>query len=491
MEKEQQFEKLFVGGDLSGIQKFLYNITSSKAAVSLIGRSAYLRDYMKKVCDDMEKAIKSAGATYTKIIYCSGGKFYLLSDNSETIIQAIEDYARTIKKQLWDEHQGQLGIAISYIPFHEHPDGKVDVAGQPSQKPGILWKIVNNDFTRQKRQKFKEILEEQFDSFFCPVSVGEINNVCAVTGIESNNCVPVDDKDETVIYVLPSVKKQIQLGEQIRQENGFKTFEDYANKSYLGILRMDVDGLGKKFTEGFPSIAAYEKFSNRLTDFFENEVRNIQKKEEFKDYLNIIYAGGDDLFVVGRWDKTIDFAKRIHDETIKRFKDDNITISGGIAIVKPKYPIAKAAEKSGEAEHVAKQFNNGEKNAFTLLGQTISWDKEFDYVKQYKDDFVRLICANSAKALNKSLLHKIMLYATIAELNEEREKRGEQRDFRCVWHASYYLTRQMEKNKKDNLDAWEFCHKLRDVEIKWDKTRNLKLLALAARWAELLIREMQ
>lgn len=29
---------LFVGGDLSGIQKFLYNITSRKAAVSLKGR---------------------------------------------------------------------------------------------------------------------------------------------------------------------------------------------------------------------------------------------------------------------------------------------------------------------------------------------------------------------------------------------------------------------------------------------------------------------
>ena len=43
MEQSQVFKQLFVGGDLSGIQKFLYNISSKKAAVSLKGRSCYLR----------------------------------------------------------------------------------------------------------------------------------------------------------------------------------------------------------------------------------------------------------------------------------------------------------------------------------------------------------------------------------------------------------------------------------------------------------------
>ena len=36
---------LFVGGDLSGIQQFIYNISSKKAMVSLKGRSAYLSEY--------------------------------------------------------------------------------------------------------------------------------------------------------------------------------------------------------------------------------------------------------------------------------------------------------------------------------------------------------------------------------------------------------------------------------------------------------------
>ena len=51
---EQKEALLFVGADLSGIQKFLYNISSRKAAVSLKGRSWYLTDYMYKLRSRIE-----------------------------------------------------------------------------------------------------------------------------------------------------------------------------------------------------------------------------------------------------------------------------------------------------------------------------------------------------------------------------------------------------------------------------------------------------
>lgn len=488
MEKEQQYEKLFVGGDLSGIQKFLYNISSTKAAVSLIGRSAYLRKCMEEVCQHVKDAANRARAVNTRELYCSGGKFYLITDNTESIAQAIDDVAGREKEMLWKEHLGQLGISISYVPFTEHADGLVDACSEVNQKPGILWKTVNDDFARQKKQKFKSVLGKDF-SLFQPMPVGGKTKVCAVTGVESAECVVLDDKDKEKIYVLPSVKEQIRLGEEERATYGFKTFEDYAQGSYLGILRMDVDGLGKRFVVGFNSIAKYEQFSKRLVAFFENEVRTIQKEEQFKDYLNIIYAGGDDLFVVGRWDKTIDFAERIHKETCERFKDENISISGGIAVVNPKFPISKAAEQAGEAEQAAKQFKNenGEKNAFNMLGMTISWNEEFDYVKRFKDDFLMHI--NSPRPLSKGVLHKIMLYASIAEMNKERKTKGVKEDFSYLWHIIYYLTRQMEKYKKDSPAVWEFCRKLRDEEISSNKLRKLELLSLAARWAELLEKE--
>lgn len=225
-----------------------------------------------------------------------------------------------------------------------------------------------------------------------------------------------------------------------------------------------------------------------MVDFFEKETEKIQQEEEFFDYLNIIYAGGDDLFVVGRWDKVIDFADRIHKEVDVRFSKDDITISGGIAIVNPKFPIAKAAELAGNAEDAAKQFHSdkyGEKNAFTLFGKTISWNEEFDIIKEYRDKFVTLF---KNENLSKSILHKIMLYSSIADQNVIRKREGKPEDFSYVWHISYYLTRYINRYKS-NDDVFKFCRHLRDKEINYKNVRNLELIALAARWAELLLKD--
>lgn len=486
MEKEQSFNRLFVGGDLSGIQRFLYNISSKKAAVSLKGRSYYLRQLMENVCKDMKQAAEANGAKATEVIYSSGGKFYLLTDNTPQIVQAVETCAKQAKQVLWEEHKGQLGLNVSYVVFNENPDETVNCQGANSQKPGCLWKLANADFSRQKNQKFKELLMESYQDFFEPIPVGGKPKVCAVTGIESSDCVKVKDLGEGCdAYVLPSVYQQIQLGEELRQQEGFKTFEEYAGTTELGILRMDIDGLGKRLIEGFASIREYKAFSRRLVDFFENEITKIQREPVFSPYLNIIYAGGDDLFVVGRWDKVVDFAERVHQETKKRFGSDGISISGGIAVVQPKFPIAKAAELAGNAEDAAKRFRGGEKNAFHLLGKTISWDKEFDYVKSFKQQFVCLI---EQYGLSKGILHKLMLYSSIADRNKTRREEGKAEDFSYIWHISYYLTRYM-KRYQSNQAVCDFCRSLRDHELDYRNGRNLELIALAARWAELLLKD--
>lgn len=484
MEQLQSFNQLFVGGDLSGIQKFLYNISSKKAAVSLKGRSYYLSQLMKNVCADIKRAVEVEGAKTTKVIYCSGGKFYLLTDNTPQIVEAVENCANQAKQKLWEKHKGQLGLSVSFMAFHENPDGSVDCQDAFQQLPGYLWKMVNADFGHQKNQKFKELLTDSYESFFEPIPVGGKPKVCAVTGIESPDCVKMPAEGEEEMYVLLSVYQQIENGEKLCRDDGFKSFKEYAGNTNLGILRMDVDGLGKRIITGFNSISQYKAFSKRLVDFFEKETKKIQQEIAFNPYLNIIYAGGDDLFVVGRWDKTIDFAERIHNEIKDRFGNEGISISGGIAVVHHKYPISKAAELAGEAEDAAKQFSDGEKNAFHMLGKTVSWDKEFDYVKSFKQQFVSLI---KDYDLSKGILHKLMLYSSIADRNKVLRKEGKAEDFSYVWHISYYLTRFM-KRYESNRAVCDFCRSLRDKEIDYHDGRKLELIALAARWAELELR---
>lgn len=83
-------------------------------------------------------------------------------------------------------------------------------------------------------------------------------------------------------------------------------------------------------------------------------MNTIRNSDTFEDDVNILYSGGDDMFVVGRWDKLIKFAYEIRRKFEKLVGRSDISISGGIAMAGEKFSIAKAAELAGEAEHNAK-----------------------------------------------------------------------------------------------------------------------------------------
>ncbi|MBK7886863.1 MAG: hypothetical protein IPJ86_06010 [Bacteroidetes bacterium] len=158
----------------------------------------------------------------------------------------------------------------------------------------------------------------------------------------------------------------------------------------LGVLRMDVDNLGKLFVDGFKhgmnTFSRYSALSRNLDYFFKGYLNEIWRSDAgFRDKTSIIYSGGDDLFIVGQWNETIRFAKRIREEFKKYIcSNDKLSISGGIAIVSSKFPIAKAALLSGEAEHLAKDHTFGklEKNAFAMMGLPLNWDFELPYVEE-------------------------------------------------------------------------------------------------------------
>jgi len=455
---------LFVGGDLSGIQKFIYNVSSKKAAVSLKGRSEYLCQYTREVYDRLTNLppVKSAG---TKEVYCSSGKFYFITSDTAEIREAITQCSREIESALWKEQHGQLAIAICYVPFVFAEDGKQVMINEQLGSIGLLWSAITPLFAAQKKQSFRHILTTDYDQMFDVIPVGGDVKVCAITGIESAECVKLPDSD---LYVLPSVKQQIKLGEDLRNKEHFKTFEDYAGETYLGILRMDVDGLGARFIRGFKDLDEYTAFSERMAIFFDKNVRTIQQKDYYRNDLNIIYAGGDDLFAVGRWDKIIEFAAEVRQQFMQHMQGEGVTISGGIAIVHPKFPIAKAAILSGEAEEKAKTYNDGKKNAICFFNQCVSWNEEYDEVLQMKNEMLYQINTNG---VSKGLLQQLMIYAQMAE-------RG---DLKYLWHATYYLTRMIKE--KQNSPAKEYLQNLRDKQITRGVV-HMRLIALAARWAE-------
>ena len=467
-------ELLFVGGDISGIQKFIYNISSQKAMVSLKGRSAFLCKYTQQLCRGILDLAPVKCATFAEQIYCSGGKFYLIIEDSPEIRAAVEEYYRSEESRLWREQNGQLGLAIAYIPFLMLDNGGILANDMEYRQIGALWMLISAQFVKLKNQRFKKLLINDYNSLFEPIPAGGDIQVCAVTGIESKECVKLaDDADGDGLWVLPSVKEHIERGQQLRNEEHFKTLEEYADGAFLGVLRMDVDGLGNRFIKGFETFNDYSAFSCKLSKFFEDKLKEVQSV--YCKHLNIVYAGGDDLFAVGRWDVMIDFAEAVHSHFERYMDGEDVTISGGLAIVNPKFPISKAAQMSGEAEDDAKHYRDGRKNAFCFFGRSVSWDDEFAWVKRKKDEFVYQIQHNS---IPRSILHQMMRYSKAALTGK---------NFSYKWHETYYLTRMIERTAETNLQAHDYLKQLRQESILRSRD-DYRLLSLAARWAELYLR---
>jgi CRISPR-associated protein Csm1 len=154
----------------------------------------------------------------------------------------------------------------------------------------------------------------------------------------------------------------------------------------LGILKADVDNLGLIFINGFPekqgrsdkSISRISTLSRLLDTFFTGRLDHLLRTE-FQD-IYTVYAGGDDLLVLGPWDQTLRFALHLRQEFAAWCcGNPDFTLSAGLAVVKPRLPIyaaiGQADDLLDEAKHDKALGENEPKNQFAVLGGLFKWGK--------------------------------------------------------------------------------------------------------------------
>lgn len=596
--------------DISGIQKFIYNISGSKASVSLKGRSFYLQLLMDTVKQEVLNHPDIQGLT-GQVIYSSGGKMFILLPNTEKCKKALNELHQELEKIIWDEHKEALYVNHGYIEFRCDASRKGGVLiksrADTSDTIADLWEQVIETTAANKYRKYQGLFNSKIP--FAPFgNWGKDYDVCAVTGTVGKVGKDLQNIPGGDAMVLKSVAQQMDLGaalkdvdyvitylnqdvegntylknrldakknmhlsipgtgihhylfdqleltnnqadfrnitsvdvsnvrrinntnfeditslkgnrctygyqfyggnQQATKGDKNRTFEELCvvnNKgdtTYLGVLRMDVDNLGKIFKEGLSpehrSFAAYSTLSGQLDWFFSGYLNTIRNDPEFKDYVNIIYSGGDDVFAVGRWDKVILFSKKIRGE----FKSycggrDDVSISAGISIVGEKFPIRLAAAEAGKLEDKSKEFKKinsdiTSKNAISFFGQTIGWEKEFGEVEKIKAQFMRF-CTQPNKPLSKAILHQLMQWKTLKDQYEENKG-----SLSFKWHTAYYLKRYLDRYKgDDDRDVRSFLKEIQTAlmsgQLIFNKEnyglRSYDILAVAARWAEMELKEL-
>ena len=272
------------------------------------------------------------------------------------------------------------------------------------------------------------------------------------------------------------------------------TFDDLAKSSCkidkgikrLGVLRLDVDDLGIAFSSGFVSdkdkiednlryatLSRYADLSKDISMFFkvainkicagdltgcvdfEEKVFNIfgiAKAQKRK--VNIIYAGGDDLFLVGAWDEVLEVAIDIN-RAFKQFTNGRLTLSAGMAMFSPTYPISKMAEIAGLLVQMSK--NRKDKNSIALFGMETNlkangkpeckhiytWaDFEMKVCKEKMNYLLARLSFDGDKfnklSVGKSLIYRLM---DLIQLTDE--------DKLNIARFAYVLARMQPKQDKD------------------------------------------
>jgi len=462
---------ILYGGDLSGIQDYIFKISQSQGvggiAKRLRGRSFYVAILLEILSRFI---LEELNLTLVNVNFCSGGNFELLLPNTVSTMKKLDTFEQEVNEWFLEQFRGELGFVAAKVPMTKN-----ELRSMYANKKDEM----NDLLAMAKVKKYQSLLEKQ--EFWQDKIGSEKKTVCRSCNlnlITSGDICDSCDRDRKIGELLPAAKylsfskeyqsdtslnfgkfgsatlwtHEVNISEIRRQSNvvyalgqgtpdvkaffqlaqtspkALKTLELSTEKDEsgettvqpgrplsfatladmgcgdkrIGVLKMDVDNLGFIFSIGLEAPEEYAKqgnlrsisrlttLSRQITTFFTAHLDAIctevfkrwqidQKnhwpyKDAVSNIFYLIFAGGDDLVIVGPWDQVIELAREIR----KRFKEftchnPNITISAGIYICKPKYPISHAVKK---AEEALKQSKNRGRNRITVMGETAVWCHE-------------------------------------------------------------------------------------------------------------------
>lgn len=178
---------LLVGGDISGVQKFIYTITSKGAAKSLRGRSFYLQLLTEVVA---RYVLNRLDLPLTNLIYAGGGNFFLLAGVEHQ--EKLSAVARDVTKTLLATHDGSLHLMMAFQP--------ITAKGLAGFTFHTAWNNLHITLNRAKSQPLSSLDNEHFATEVGAAQGvgGDVNALCRVCGRETHQTEAVDSGGETI-----------------------------------------------------------------------------------------------------------------------------------------------------------------------------------------------------------------------------------------------------------------------------------------------------
>lgn len=240
----------------------------------------------------------------------------------------------------------------------------------------------------------------------------------------------------------------------------------------LGILKADVDWLGALLQEGFrrdapqtgfDTLTRLATFSRQLDWFFAGWLEWLMSNEIDIGYS--VYSGGDDLLLIAPRGTVLTLAERIQRQFVAYVVHPDIHLSAGIAVVKPRLPLAHTVEQADQALQQAK--DNG-RDRLCVLGSELAW-------------LSLPVVGAEIKELRGFEPPTALLYQFLRAARDwQRAEAGYVEAWRYHSRLAYQLARTV--NPKEQRDLYQWTNRLLELPASASTRQLWRHLRLVTQW---------
>lgn len=551
---EGQTRCLLLTGDVSGIQEYIYGISTTGAggvAKRLRARSFFVQLLSEAAS---QRVLREFELPLANLLMASGGNFYVLLANLPDAAGRLMTLQRDFDEWLLRETHGALAINLAWtdLPDSDFAAGKysavvsrlharlrhrkaqrlaralqdeknwrgVDAFAREPFEGEQVCKACNRfpaaQFSKPKtdrdpdadpdichqcfdQQKLgRDLTKAQYVLFYDDdkgTTEGRITCLGFKVSVRPASPLPESGRPAPFLVLrlnhpdlgnvarLPAAVRYLANHVPSEDDGSPWTFEDIAagrklaehenSSKLLGVLKADVDHLGLLFQEGlrrdapsgWDSISRITSLSRQLDWFFSGWLEWLLTTSYQECYA--VYSGGDDLLIVGPREKTLDLARTIHDDFARYTQNDEITISAGIAVVKPRFPLSHTVKRADGALARAKEAG---RDRLCLLGDAVTW-KEFDFLHKQ----IAELASCQVDQAPSSFLYHLLRYAGLY-----RTYRHEGNAEGLRYHS--LLSYQIGRTLQPNSSLYQWARGLLQFPPRGEAEQILSHLRLITQW---------
>lgn len=464
-------EMLIICGDFYGIQKFIFEGLATKHAAKVLrAKSAFVQIFTQITAEHIAKNI--CGLDEKHILSKSAGKFEILAPYSDELVDKIKNFQNLLFDYFVKNFYALSGMSVLCLKCYKDDFSTGDkykaLRNKVSKKMEIS-KFKKFDLTMLENKvlsydegitnaqlcdicNFRKSTKSHESYSSCEICDGFIklgaklvSNATSITSKELNInfCdIQIPLSDEIKSYVAKDEKNKIKdFSEIVVIDKNDKTISPL---NALGILKADIDGMSDFINNSdvTKNHANFDIFSKNINAFFSLYVPKIIEKEFKNTY--VVFAGGDDVFILGEYKSALNLARKIRTE-FKIFAKNKLSISFGIALTKPSKPINYLAGHTENLLERSKEVDG--KDAITLFNESVKWD---DYLKIY-EILKEKLSINALESDDKTaFFYRLIDFCQMSKRLKAQDNGGFDPRYDAMWKSK--LTYSFKRNLENSSD---------------------------------------